>query len=109
VRINEKFTASLRGLGRRRERTHSSPSPAARDRFRAHDRTDRISEVTEESSTATHPGSATGSIRSELGRTTSAQGFARPGSRTDSVGSEEVIGKLELDDGPRRGGYGSRH
>ncbi|KAI0055429.1 hypothetical protein BV25DRAFT_1833163 [Artomyces pyxidatus] len=101
-RMNETFSATLEflGSGRRRERTQSSPG---RDL-----RTDRISEVTEPSTTGS--GTSVGvsrntSLRSDAGRDVRLPELLlrpRPGSRTDSITSEEVLGKLELDDERRR-------
>jgi autophagy-related protein 13 len=108
-RMNATFVASLEMLGspRRRERTRSSPGPGPRNRDLGSPglRVERISEITEEAS-----GSASTSVSdSASANQNSREGVARahiqsllsrprPGSRTDSITSEEVIGKLELDE-----------
>ncbi|KZV74178.1 hypothetical protein PENSPDRAFT_749484 [Peniophora sp. CONT] len=128
--MNDRFAESLRALGsRRRERTQSSPGPSTststsaavgegRAGFTGFRRADRISEVTEESTvgTATSTQSSTrggfgggrsgstsnaGSVSGRGGYSGSSGSLRRP----DSVGSEEVIGKLELD---HRGDAGGR-
>ncbi|KAI0041580.1 hypothetical protein FA95DRAFT_1548537 [Auriscalpium vulgare] len=99
-RMNETFLATLEmvGGGRRRERTFSSPASRA----------ERISEVSEPSATSAASGSRdvsrNSSLRSDMGRGRGLRELIprRPGSRTDSIASEEVIGKLELDDERRR-------
>jgi len=114
-RMNATFVASLEMLGspRRRERTRSSPGPGPRNRDLGSPglRVERISEITEEAS-----GSASTSVSdSASANQNSREGVARahiqsllsrprPGSRTDSITSQEVIGKLELDE--RRQGMG---
>jgi autophagy-related protein 13 len=107
--MNATFVASLEMLGsspRRRERTQSSPGPEPRDgEFRnvgspGH-RVDRISEITEEGSASMSGSSgANRNSREEAVRAhiRSLVSQPRPGSRTDSITSEEVIGKLELDE-----------
>ena len=113
-RMNATFVASLEMLGspRRRERTRSSPglSPGpgpgdgeVRSLGSPGPRVERISEITEE-------GSGSGSIggsacanqnsREDAARAhmRSLLSQPRPGSRTSSITSEEVIGKLELDE-----------
>jgi autophagy-related protein 13 len=110
-RMNATFVASLEMLGspRRRERTRSSPGPGPRNGGLGSPgcRVERISEITEEAS-----GSASASTSVSEGASAnqnSREGVARahmqsllsrprPGSRTDSITSEEVIGKLELDE-----------
>ncbi|KAI0321425.1 autophagy-related protein 13-domain-containing protein [Amylostereum chailletii] len=122
-RMNDDFVATMQMLGgRRRERTQSSPNPSLAPRSREHSlgrgiglramesprmRTERISEVSESGTTGSEGGSGNvsgvGSVRSGLGLPEGLSLRARPGSRTDSITSEEVLGKLELDDGQRRG------
>lgn len=109
-RMNATFVASLEMLGspRRRERTQSSPGPGLRDgEFRnlgsPGPRVERISEITEEGSGSIASASATSAnqnSREEAARAhmRSLVSQPRPGSRTDSITSEEVIGKLELDE-----------
>ena len=112
-RMNATFVASLEMLGspRRRERTQSSPGPGPRDgEFRSlgspGPRVERISEITEEGSgsmseSASASASANQNSREEAARAHMMRGLVsrpRPGSRTDSITSEEVIGKLELDE-----------
>ncbi len=110
-RMNATFAASLEMLGnpRRRERTQSSPGPGPRDGgFRnlgsPGPRVERISEITEEASGGSMSGSASGSgnqnSREDAARAhmRSLLSQPRPGSRTSSITSEEVIGKLELDE-----------
>jgi autophagy-related protein 13 len=108
--MNATFVASLEMLGspRRRERTRSSPGPEPRDgEFRnsgspGH-RVERISETTEEgsgsmsesASASANQHSREGAMRAHMRSLVSQP---RPGSRTDSITSEEVIGKLELDE-----------
>ena len=107
-RMNATFVASLEMLGspRRRERTRSSPGPGPRDGEFVSlgspgPRVERISEITEEGS-----GSMSGSAsvnqnsREDAARAhmQSLLSQPRPGSRTSSITSEEVIGKLELDE-----------
>jgi autophagy-related protein 13 len=105
-RMNATFVASLEMLGspRRRERTQSSPGPSRRDgEYRQLGspvpRVERISEITEEVSRS---GSASASQNSREdaahAHMQSLVSQPRPGSRTDSITSEEVIGKLELDE-----------
>jgi autophagy-related protein 13 len=109
-RMNATFVASLEMLGspRRRERTQSSPGPGRHDgehrkRNSSGPRVERISEITEEASRSTsESGSASAN---QISREDAARAHMqslvsqpRPGSRTDSITSEEVIGKLELDD-----------
>jgi len=110
-RMNATFVASLEMLGspRRRERTRSSPGPGPRDgEYRGLGspglRVERISEITEEASGSTSTSaSANQSSREGVARAhiQSLLSRPRPGSRTDSITSEEVIGKLELDE-PRQ-------
>ncbi|KAI0266400.1 autophagy-related protein 13-domain-containing protein [Gloeopeniophorella convolvens] len=122
-RMNATFVASLESFGgpRRRERTRSSPGPSPRPGSRDGSdyrqmgpgspglRAQRISEVTEEASgsgSASASGSAGQSSREDAARA-HMQGLLgrappRPGSRTDSITSEEVIGKLELDERRQR-------
>jgi autophagy-related protein 13 len=109
-RMNATFVASLELLGspRRRERTQSSPGPSRRDgEYRQLGspvpRVERISEVTEEVSRSTSESgsvSANQNSREDAARAhmQSMVSQPRPGSRTDSITSEEVIGKLELDE-----------
>jgi autophagy-related protein 13 len=107
-RMNATFVASLEMLGspRRRERTQSSPGPDNRDGETRNlgspgPRVERISEVTEEGSASmSEGGSANLNSREEAARAhmRSLVSQPRPGSRTDSITSEEVIGKLELDE-----------
>jgi autophagy-related protein 13 len=108
-RMNATFVASLELLGspRRRERTQSSPGPGPRDgEFRSlgspGPRVERISEITEEGSAGSMSGSASGNqnSREDAARAhmRSLLSQPRPGSRTSSITSEEVIGKLELDE-----------
>jgi autophagy-related protein 13 len=109
-RMNATFVASLEMLGspRRRERTRSSPGPSHRDGEHRHlgspgPRVERISEITEEASRSTsESGSASANQNSReyaaRAHMHSLVSHPRPGSRTDSITSEEVIGKLELDD-----------
>ena len=107
-RMNATFVASLEMLGspRRRERTRSSPGPGPRDgEFRnlgsPGPRVNRISEVTEEGSgSMSGSGSANQNSREDAARAhmRSLLSQPRPGSRTSSITSEEVIGKLELDE-----------
>jgi autophagy-related protein 13 len=109
-RMNATFVASLEMLGspRRRERTRSSPGPGPRDgEVRSlgspGPRVERISEITEEGSRS---GSMSGSASAnQNSREDAARAHVRsllsqprPGSRTSSITSEEVIGKLELDE-----------
>ena len=97
--------------------TFTSPTVGAgegRAAFAGFRRTDRISEVTEESTTGTATSTASSSRGGHSGSgtygggrsgSTSNAGSVRGGysgssgslRRPDSVGSEEVIGKLELD------------
>ena len=107
-RMNATFVASLEMLGspRRRERTQSSPGPSPRDgEFRHFGspglRVERISEITEEGSgSLSESASANQSSREDAMRThmRNLVSVGRPGSRTDSITSEEVIGKLELEE-----------
>ncbi|KAI9465783.1 autophagy-related protein 13-domain-containing protein [Lactarius psammicola] len=113
-RMNATFVASLEMLGspRRRERAGSSPGPGSRDRQLGSPgmRVERISEITEEASatSASVSVSASGSRSASTNQNSredatrahmqSLLSQPRPGSRTDSITSEEVIGKLELDD-----------
>ena len=107
-RMNATFVASLEMLGspRRRERTRSSPGPRDGDYRQVGSpgpRVERISEITEEASRSTsESGSASGNqnSREDAARAhmRSLVSQPRPGSRTDSITSEEVIGKLELDE-----------
>jgi autophagy-related protein 13 len=115
-RMNATFVASLEMLGspRRRERARSSPGPGTRDSEHRQlsspgKRVERISEITEESNASASvsvSASASGSAstnqnsREDAARAhmQSLVSQPRPGSRTDSITSEEVIGKLELDD-----------
>jgi autophagy-related protein 13 len=119
-RMNATFVASLEMLGspRRRERARSSPGPGTRDGEHRQlgspgTRVERISEITEESN-ASASASASVSVSASASASASANQNSRedaarahmqsllsqprPGSRTDSITSEEVIGKLELDD-----------
>ncbi|KAH9965322.1 autophagy-related protein 13-domain-containing protein [Russula dissimulans] len=105
-RMNATFVASLEMLGipRRRERAQSSPGPGLRDGEYRHvgspgHRVERISEITEEAS-GSESANATQSSRESAARAhmQSLISQPRPGSRTDSITSEEVIGKLELDE-----------
>jgi|SRR5712671_333666 len=105
-RMNATFLASLEMLGspRRRERTQSSPGPGLRDGEYRHagspgHRVERISEITEETS-GSESASANQNSRESAARVhmQSLISQPRPGSRTDSITSEEVIGKLELDE-----------
>ncbi|KAI0002459.1 autophagy-related protein 13-domain-containing protein [Russula compacta] len=103
-RMNATFVASLEMLSSPRRRAQSSPGPGPRDgEYRnigsPGRRVERISEITEESSTSAS-GSANRSSREDAARAhmQSLVSQARPGSRTDSITSEEVIGKLELDE-----------
>src|SRR5882762_9260167 len=103
ARMNREFSATLEmlGGGRRRQRTQSSPAHGSRPIFRA----DRISEVTESNN---GEGGLSGDISalSTRGVSTEDEGFPelrpRPGSQTDSIASEEVMGKLDLDEEQRR-------
>ena len=114
-RMNATFVASLELLGspRRRERARSSPGPVPRDgEFRSLGspgrRVERISETTEEATASTS--TSTSVSESASANQNSREGVARahmqsllssrprPGSRTSSIASEEVIGKLELDE-----------
>lgn len=114
-RMNATFVASLEMLGspRRRERARSSPGPGGEHRQLSSPgtRVERISEITEESNNAS--ASATSVSASASGSASTNQNSRedaarahmqslvsqpRPGSRTDSITSEEVIGKLELDE-----------
>lgn len=111
-RMNATFVASLELLGspRRRERARSSPGPAPRDvEIRSLGspgrRVERISEATEEATASTstsvsESASANQSSREGVARAhmQSLLSRPRPGSRTSSIASEEVIGKLELDE-----------
>ena len=117
-RMNATFVASLEMLGspRRRERVRSSPGPGTRDGEHRQlgspgTRVERISEITEESNasasasasvsvSASASASANQNSREDAARAhmQSQLSQPRPGSRTDSITSEEVIGKLELDD-----------
>lgn len=106
-RMNATFVASLEMLGspRRRERTRSSPGPGPRDRSLGSPgpRVERISEITEEGSgsgSMSGSASANQNSREDAARAhmRSLLSQPRPGSRTSSITSEEVIGKLELDD-----------
>ncbi|KAI0300501.1 hypothetical protein B0F90DRAFT_419248 [Multifurca ochricompacta] len=106
-RMNATFVASLEMLGspRRRERAHSSPAPGPRDgEYRQlgspGPRVERISEITEETSGSASVGGSTSANREDAARAhmESLVSQPRPGSRTDSITSEEVIGKLELDE-----------
>ncbi|KAI9512003.1 autophagy-related protein 13-domain-containing protein [Russula earlei] len=105
-RMNATFVASLEMLGgpRRRERAQSSPGPGLRDgEYRnlgsPGRRVERISEITEEVS-GSESASANQNSRESAARAhmQSLVSRPRPGSRTDSITSEEVIGKLELDE-----------
>ena len=119
-RMNATFVASLELLGspRRRERARSSPGPGPRDGEHRQlsspgTRVERISEITEESN-ASASASASVSVSASASASASTNQNSRedaarahmqsllsqprPGSRTDSITSEEVIGKLELDD-----------
>lgn len=113
-RMNATFVASLEMLGspRRRERARSSPGPGPRESEPRQlgspgTRVERISEITEETSasasvsvSASASASTNQNSREDAARA-HMQGMLsqpRPGSRTDSITSEEVIGKLELDD-----------
>jgi autophagy-related protein 13 len=114
-RMNATFVASLEMLGspRRRERTRSSPGPGPRDgEYRGLGspglRVERISEITEEASGSTSTSASEGASANQSSREGVARAHIqsllsrpRPGSRTDSITSEEVIGKLELDE-PRQ-------
>jgi autophagy-related protein 13 len=111
-RMNATFVASLELLGspRRRERARSSPGPGPPDgEIRSLGspgrRVERISETTEEATAST----STSVSESASANQNSREGVARahmqsllsrprPGSRTSSIASEEVIGKLELDE-----------
>jgi len=107
-RMNATFVASLEMLGspRRRERTRSSPGPGPRDGDvrslgSPGPRVERISEITEEGSgsgSMSGSASANQNSREDAARThmRSLLSQPRPGSRTSSITSEEVIGKLEL-------------
>ena len=109
-RMNATFVASLEMLGspRRRERTRSSPGPGPRDgEVRSlgspGPRVERISEITEEGSgsgSMSGSASANQNSREDAARAhmRSLLSQPRPGSRTSSITSEEVIGKLELDE-----------
>jgi autophagy-related protein 13 len=106
-RMNATFVASLEMLGspRRRERTRSSPGPGPRDRSLGSPgpRVERISEITEEGSgsgSMSGSASANQNSREDAARAhmRSLLSQPRPGSRTSSITSEEVIGKLELDE-----------
>jgi autophagy-related protein 13 len=105
-RMNATFMASLEMLGspRRRERARSSPGPGPRDGELRNvgspgNRVGRISEVTEETSgsgsASANEDSREDAVRAHMQSLISRP---RPGSRTDSITSEEVIGKLELDE-----------
>lgn len=103
-RMNATFVASLEMLNSPRRRTQSSPGPGPRDgEYRNMGspgrRVERISEITEESSGSASV-SANRSSREDAARAhmQSLVSQPRPGSRTDSITSEEVIGKLELDE-----------
>jgi autophagy-related protein 13 len=109
--MNATFVASLEMLGsspRRRERTQSSPGPEPRDgEFRnlgsPGRRVERISEITEEGSGSVRSRSSASANRNSRedamrAHMRSLVSQPRPGSRTDSITSEEVIGKLELDE-----------
>lgn len=127
-RMNEQFSATLMTMGGRSRRNRDADVDSASEqreeerqqrlRYRELEsprrRTERISEVTEESSghTGTDSASQSGSIGLRgVGGTGSAEGSGRieglglmlrttrPGSRTDSITSEEVLGKLELGTG----------
>ncbi|KAF8273506.1 autophagy-related protein 13-domain-containing protein [Lactarius quietus] len=108
-RMNATFVASLEMLGspRRRERARSSPGPGSRDGEHRQlsspgKRVERISEITEESNASASASASVSNSREEAARAHMqnllSHSQPRPGSRTDSITSEEVIGKLELDD-----------
>jgi len=121
-RMNATFVASLEMLGspRRRERARSSPGPGSRDGEHRQlsspgKRVERISEITEESNASASASASVSVSASASGSASTNQNSReeaarahmqnllshsqpRPGSRTDSITSEEVIGKLELDD-----------
>ena len=116
-RMNATFVASLEILEspRRRERARSSPGPGSRDGEHRQQsspgmRVERISEITEEASAASASVSVSASASASASTNQNSREDAarahmqsllsepRPGSRTDSITSEEVIGKLELDD-----------
>ena len=119
-RMNATFVASLEMLGspRRRERARSSPGPGSRDGEHRQlsspgMRVERISEITEESNASASASASVSVSASASGSASTNQNSRedaarahmqslvsqpRPGSRTDSITSEEVIGKLELDD-----------
>ncbi len=116
-RMNATFVASLEILEspRRRERARSSPGPGSRDGEHRQQsspgmRVERISEITEEASAASASASMSASASASASTNQNSREDAarahmqsllsepRPGSRTDSITSEEVIGKLELDD-----------
>jgi autophagy-related protein 13 len=109
-RMNATFVASLEMLGspRRRERTRSNPGPGphageVRSLGSPGPRVERISEITEEGSgsgSMSGSASANQNSREDAARAhmRSLLSQPRPGSRTSSITSEEVIGKLELDD-----------
>ncbi|KAI9441306.1 autophagy-related protein 13-domain-containing protein [Lactarius indigo] len=117
-RMNATFVASLELLGspRRRERARSSPGPGFRDGEHRQlsspgMRVERISEITEEASATSASVSVSASASASASTNQNSREDAarahmqsllsqppRPGSRTDSITSEEVIGKLELDD-----------
>ena len=113
-RMNATFVASLEMLGspRRRERARSSPGPGpgprdgeSRSLGSPGRRVERISEITEEgtasaSTSVSESASANQNSREGMARAhmQSLLSRPRPGSRTSSITSEEVIGKLELDE-----------
>ena len=108
-RMNATFVASLELLGspRRRERARSSPGPGGEHRQLSSPgmRVERISEITEESNTSVSASASASASTNQNSREDAARAHMqsllsepRPGSRTDSITSEEVIGKLELDD-----------
>ncbi|KAH9006509.1 hypothetical protein EDB86DRAFT_739564 [Lactarius hatsudake] len=117
-RMNATFVASLELLGspRRRERARSSPGPSFREGEHRQlgspgMRVERISEITEEASATSASVGGSASASASVGTNQNSREDAarahmqsllsqppRPGSRTDSITSEEVIGKLELDD-----------
>ena len=111
-RMNATFVASLEMLGspRRRERARSSPGPGPRDgEIRSLGspgrRVERISEITEEATASASTSVSEGASANQSSREGVARAHMqsllsrpRPGSRTSSITSEEVIGKLELDE-----------
>lgn len=110
-RMNATFVASLEMFDspRRRER-RSSPGPGSRDGEHRQlnspgMRVERISEITEEASASASASVSASASTNQNSREDATRAHMqsllshpRPGSRTDSITSEEVIGKLELDD-----------